>query len=370
MPLTATQKKWLRNKLNMPQVSDDYLEQFGSNPDLRKAMDADLPYEARYSQLPDEIQYQQAYDPNTMSIMPDLQKKLDAIQLNKQGLEKFRGEALRSGESAWAQMAKRGLAMDSQANAENLLRGAQGRAAEARSGMARRGGIGAGSNERLGRAAMKEGLLAQQGAYRDRTRGMLDIGMTDEKNRIGQLGQLPGMELAALQPEMEKTSAWAKGRQFDIGNALGEAQAKNKFAMDQWQKKMEAYGTLQTADAQRAASDGGISWLCTESAKRGNVNDADRKALGKLTRYAMQRDRAKAKFYFSECFRLVNAMKADGYSWDANDQFVKAVVEKVEAGDLAGAYDFYDQQMTTLLAKHWPEGYHSWRKFRSLKETA
>lgn len=360
MALTKTQIGWLRKKINAPLAGDDFFQQFESNPEIMKAMNAELPYEARYSKLPDEIQYQQAYDPNTMSMEPELQKRLNAIQMDTRGLDKFRGEALRSGESAWSQMAKRGLAMDAQANAENLLRGAQGRAAEARAGMARRGGIGAGSNERLGRASMREGLLAQQGAYRDRTKGMLDIGMADEKNRIGMLGQLPGMEIAAMQPAMEKANMWSKGKQFDITNALGEAQAKNKFAMDMWQKKMDAFGSIQTADAQRAATEG--SWLCTEVMRRSGLAEDDKKALAKLLRYGMREHKKLTVFYTRECSPLVEKMAAADYDWATNEKAVRGVIEMVRREDLKGAFAVYQDHVMTLMAKYWPEGYHIMRK--------
>ena len=201
-------------------------------------------------EMPDEIKYAQSYDPATMSMTPDLQKKLDAIQMDKTGLNQFRKEATRSGESAWSRMAKEGVAMDSMANRENLLRGAQGRAAEARSSMAMRGGLGVGAAERAGKNAAREGIMAQQGSYRDQNRANLDISMQDEKNRIGQLGQLPGMEVQALQPEMEKTKMWQGGRQFDIGNQVTENQQKNNFNLGMWQKKMEQWGAGNTAAAQ------------------------------------------------------------------------------------------------------------------------
>lgn len=249
-------------KLNRLRAEAELANKEGRKEDLRRLNDEIDDHEDSFSasegdkyryDRPEDIQYQSAYDPRTMSMEPEMQKRLDAIQMDKRGLDKFRGEALRSGESAWASLAKRGVAMDAQTQMEQMLRGAQGRAAEARSGMARRGGIGSGSQERLGRMAMKEGLLAQQGSYRDKNRGMLEIGMADEKNRISQLGQLPEMEIAAMRPEFEKTSLWSKGKQFDLGNQIKEGQDRNTFNLGMWQEKMKEWGAGQTAAAQAEA---------------------------------------------------------------------------------------------------------------------
>jgi hypothetical protein len=135
--------------------------------------------------------------------------------------------------------------------------------------------------------------------------------------------------------------------------------------MDMWQKKMEQWGAGQTAAAQVEAGDG--SWLCTESAKRGKLTDSDRKALGRLLRYGMQTAKKRTSFYVKNCHPLVAAMQANGYDWGKNDAFVRAVITMVDAGQLPQALEFYTAHTLDLLARHWPEGYHTVRK---LKEAA
>lgn len=198
---------------------------------------------------PGRPDYNQAYDPATMSMLPEIAKMLEAIQMDKRGLEKFRGEALREGPSAWAKLAQQKQALEEKDARERGGREQATRAAEARANLAMRGGLTSGARERVAKAGMKDYLDMSQEVGRQGGLNRLQIGMNDEQNRIQQLGMLPGMEAAALQPELEKTRLHGQARQYDIEQAVKEKQARNAWAMDQYKEQMSAWAANRQARA-------------------------------------------------------------------------------------------------------------------------
>lgn len=121
-----------------------------------------------------------------------------AGDVNHQGIDKYRSEALRTGPSAWAGL--QGQQQNQQYNQAMNQAGAQtaSATASAEGALAQRGGLSSGARERV----QKQGLLAQVGAGQNlasqRAGNMLQIGVNDEQNRVSQLGALPGMENTAM----------------------------------------------------------------------------------------------------------------------------------------------------------------------------
>lgn len=197
------------------------------------------------------------------SNLDDLNTRLGGINLNKDALNALRGEGLRSAgtPSAWGQMAM-SQGMDAA--------GSQGNAAmsSAMSALASRGGVNKGARERIAMRGGRDTMMAKQKV------GM-DVGMQDESNRLGILQALPGMEVQALQPELQKTSMWSNMadteaarkqgldlanrdystgvQKFNIGNAAADVQNKQGFDMSKYQEIMKAWGADRTAAAQESA---------------------------------------------------------------------------------------------------------------------
>lgn len=145
-----------------------------------------------------------------------LQNRLDDIQLDKRGLNAFRERALaQPGTSAWEQMmlARQGTEQ-TQARENAMAQGAQA-AAQARAAMAMKGGLSGGAAERLSRDQAMMGLRANQGIARSGEQARQGIGLDAENQRLQALGALPGMEVQALQPDLQKTGMWQQMNQFN-----------------------------------------------------------------------------------------------------------------------------------------------------------
>lgn len=195
------------------------------------------------------------------SNLSELDQRMSGIQLNKQGLEAIRGRALQQGPSAWAQMAEGKQRQEElQGRSQGAAQGAQAQA-NARSQLSMRGGLSGGARQRLAmQGARDQASQGQQiGAQGQRARA--DIGLQDEQTKNQMLTQLPGMELQALQPEMQKANAWQQmagqesgqdlarqqfnqnanmsTQQFNVGNALKEQQGQNAANMQLYQEQMK-----------------------------------------------------------------------------------------------------------------------------------
>lgn len=164
-------------------------------------------------------------------------------QVDQSGLAAFKDRALAApGTSAWEQMAlnKQGLEQN------QAMQGAQQQganaAAQARSGLAMRGGLSSGAAERSGRNSMRDILAAQQNVGAQGLQSRADIGQEAERQRLAALGQLPQMQLNAAQPGID-------AQKFNIGNALTQKQAEEQAKFANYQQQMQGYGATQQANA-------------------------------------------------------------------------------------------------------------------------
>lgn len=249
--------------INMPaQPPPDFF-----NSDTYKTMQQQMPaYEGLRNAdgtLKDAFQLKGGPDVGFTSNLDQLNQKLSGINLNTDALQALRGEGLRQAgtPSAWGQMAL---------NQAMSSAGAQGNTALASgmSALASRGGINKGARERMATKTGRDTMMAKQNA------GMT-VGMQDETNRLGILSALPGQEVQALQPELQKTSMWgsmadteaARKQGLDLANRdystgvqksnlsslMGDVQNKQNFDMSKYQEIMKAWAADRTANAQENA---------------------------------------------------------------------------------------------------------------------
>lgn len=236
-------------------------------------------------------------DVGMTSNLGGLQDRLNNINLDKRGLEAIRGEALRTGPSAWAMKMNetQGLEEANARDANVKLNATAG--AEAMSDLMMSGGWGGGASERMARDTRRATTSGAQNVLRQGQLDRAGIGTTDEANRMNLLTQLPGMEIAALQPELQKTSMWGtmadtesnrkmgldlsnrdyrtgvdkfnlsqdferqkynndssmKSQEFNIGNALTEKRNAEAAKLAEYQEQMKAWGANRTAVAQENA---------------------------------------------------------------------------------------------------------------------
>lgn len=208
-----------------------------------------IPAGTNYGAYPGEQpNYTQGFTPD-MWLAPEIQKRLDAIAMDPRGLSKYREEALRTGPSAWATLSKQNQKLQASASKQKMRRELSGNVAGAESALAMRGGLTSGARERVAKSGNRDFLDMSQNLERQRGLNDVQIDVNDEQNRISQLGALPGMEVAAMQPEFEKTRLYGQARQADNAGRANDIQQFNSWNQNAWNKKMEAWGTNRTAQA-------------------------------------------------------------------------------------------------------------------------
>jgi hypothetical protein len=197
------------------------------------------------------------------SNLAKLEQMLAGINLDTRGLEALRTEGLRAPgtESAWATLAKQAQGLEEQKQMDTAARTGASQTASAFSNLARRGGVSAGARERIASGGALAQLRGRQEIAGEGSKARATIGLQDEGNRLDILKQLPGMEIAALQPAMAKTNAWTdladreSGRKFDanrfnVTNLIGERDKKADYEMAKYGETMKAWAADRTATAQ------------------------------------------------------------------------------------------------------------------------
>lgn len=198
---------------------------------------------------PNQIQWNNIYDPSTMATAPGMATALGQNNLDMSGINAFSKDALRTGPSSWAKqattqqnsLAKNALDMGAKSTA--------GQGATARSQLAMRGGLSSGASERLATEGQNNFLNMQQGVNQQKTSNIQQIGMNDEQNRMQMESQLPGMQLGAANFGLQKVGMQNQANQFDIGNTVQNNASKNQFDLGQYNSQMQGWAAGQTAAA-------------------------------------------------------------------------------------------------------------------------
>lgn len=185
----------------------------------------------------------------------ELDRRMGDIQLNTQGLEAIRGKALATGPSAWAQMAtQKQQQEESQQRGQSAQQGAAAQA-QARSQLAMRGGLSGGARQRLAMQGARDQAQAGQQIGAQGQSARAGIGLQDEQTKNQMLSQLPGQELAALQPAMQKASAWQQMAQGEQGQAIQREQFNTTAALQQQQNQNQANMGLYQEQMKSQASE-------------------------------------------------------------------------------------------------------------------
>jgi hypothetical protein len=193
--------------------------------------------------------YQASFDPRSMSLAQQMSQGLNNINVNHQGIDAYRAEALRQGPSKYAQLATdkentNEISARSRAQAEANAQRSQGA-----SQLAMSSGMTHGAAERMNRASNNNYLNMSQDIGKQAQQNRQQISMNDEQNRISQLGALPGMENTALASDFQKLQMQGQANQFDIGNQVQEGTRLNAYNMNKYQTQMGAWAANKQADA-------------------------------------------------------------------------------------------------------------------------
>lgn len=168
-------------------------------------------------------------DVTQTSSLPGLTNRLDGINLNTQGLQEIRNRATTQGTSTWGNLMLQQQQQEQSNAADSAASSSAGAAANSRSQLAMRGGLSGGAGERMSRFASRDAARAQQQVANQGITDRLGIRTKDEEQRLGLLTQLPGMEVNALQPELQKADMWSKVAQSDNDQAAKLGLANRDF---------------------------------------------------------------------------------------------------------------------------------------------
>ena len=158
--------------------------------------------------------------------------QINGVSLDRTGLDKFKQEAFRTGPSNWAKMATAQQGTNAIAARGSGASQVGTQQAQAADNLASAGGLTSGARERLAASGGRSMLDMGQQVGKQQADNNLQIGMNDEQNRISQLGQVPGMDLAASN--------------FD----LNKAQDQNQFNATNYQTQAGIWGAGKQADAE------------------------------------------------------------------------------------------------------------------------
>lgn len=205
------------------------------------------------------------------SNLSELDKRLNADQLNTQGLEEIRKRALSTGPSEWANLMTQQQGLEENKARQNAGEQEASARSEALSGLASKGGLSSGARERLATAGANNYAKSLQDVGLQGQQQRLGIGVQDQANQLQLLQGLPGMELAKTGQDIQKTGMWSglandeSGRkqaldlsnrdyttgvdQFNLKNTLGEVGRNDQLNMDAYKEKMAGYAAAKSSDA-------------------------------------------------------------------------------------------------------------------------
>lgn len=276
-----------------------------------------------YQGMPGSPIYNSIYNPTTQGLAGPLQQQLNGINTNPldMSVSNFADLANRQGPSAWATSAG-----DQQnALAQNQLdRGASetaGQTGQALSNLGSSGGISSGARERVAEGGANNYMNMSQNTGRQNSLNQMQIGVNDQQNKMQEMGMLPGMEAAALQPEFQKANMWENAKATDVGNQIANTQSANQWNQNQAAQQMGAYMGNQQANATTKAAAGsgmGIKcpfFICTVLREKGLMTKEESKSM---TQFMLKSLIPRAKFfrwYFEHAEKAVDLAKRQNFDF-------------------------------------------------------
>ena len=210
--------------------------------------DSSSPWSPYYG-MPSSPGYTTVFDPDTMSMADQIQSRLNGINLNTQGLDAFRQQALRKGPSTWANLMNQKQYAEEGDQREQAKNEAASSQAQAEADLAMHGGLSSGARERLATSGARNLLSMSQDVGRQGSLNRMQIGINDEQNRISQLGMLPGMEVQALQPDLQKEQMWEQAKQTDLQRVQAENDRRNQWNQNLYNQQMQSWAANRQAQA-------------------------------------------------------------------------------------------------------------------------
>ena len=217
------------------------------------------PYQSPYggqptdsSQAPIMPEWNQIYDPSTMSLGNSMQSMLQGgPQYNGQPLQQLSQNAESTNASPWAQL-QSGLATQQTNQAKSTAANqTAGSVAQAQGNLAMSGGLSSGAGERAQEAGAQAGIGAQQSAQNAGNTNQANIGIADAANKQQEMMALPGMEAQSYSTQLQPIQMQGQANAQDVANEMANNQSLNQFNMGAYGNQAGMYGAAGTAAAQQ-----------------------------------------------------------------------------------------------------------------------
>lgn len=234
----------------------------GGNPDYTGQNTGAPAMPAFQSFLNPDGSLKSGYSVDYNSIMPDENKALAGIpDLNMNPLHELENYVTSGNNNPWvqAQMAAQQQAQGQAMGAAKANAASSG--ASAMDQAAARGGLTTGAIENLARNIGNNSTMAGQNVIGQGLQQKGQIQTQNAQNQLGMLENLPGQEVQALQPALQKQSLWQQAllgdtsmnqqaNEFNVGNKIGGLNAANQFAMQGYQDAIAKQAGQEEAQAQ------------------------------------------------------------------------------------------------------------------------
>lgn len=169
------------------------------------------------------------------------------VAMNPTAMAALREEAFREGPSPWATMMSNLQNERYQQAVGNLGQQTNTAVQGMQSAIARTGGLSGGASDRIQQEANRQRMFALQGLGTERDVGLAEINLQDLAQQQATLEALPGLEIAALQPQ-----------QWNIEQVLAEKARQEEALMQKYKTEMEGFARAKTAGAIATSPDYGI----------------------------------------------------------------------------------------------------------------
>jgi hypothetical protein len=182
--------------------------------------------------------------------------EFDPVQRDTAAADRMRQLAFQEGPTDIAQRQLQAQQLEQAGQFDAARRGQAGAQRAAFDALARQGGLGGGSRERLARAGQRQGILGRQQLRSQGARDRAGILTRDEDRKLGLLGKTQDAADKAAQFGQSERQFEAQRRQFDIGTRMQELQGQRESELRDIESRRKAIAAEKSANAQRASSGG------------------------------------------------------------------------------------------------------------------
>lgn len=317
-------------------------------------------------------QFNQVYNPQTMSLGNNEQQMLSGVNYNQQPLQQLQANAESTAPSQWAQLQSQMNKQQTGQAASQAAAQQAGQTAQAEGNLAGNGGLSSGGAERAQEMGQLGGIGAQQSIQNQGNQGQLQIGLQDAANKQQEQMALPGMETQAFEANLQPIQLQGQANAQDVAAQMENNQALNQFNMNAFNTQGAMYGANQTANAQQNAANassgvfggGGFlglgSWLCTERNHQNKLVESEKKLLGRLLGYFRKNDREFTKWYLRHGDELVARVKEKNKNWEKeiNTAFISSTLQLLSNFQIHEAFTYYRKHVYALCYEYWPRCPH------------